>query len=190
MSKRDKDRVCPPSVVKWLNNPLRKLIQNPSKIFKDYVQPGSIAIDLGCGGGFFTVELARMVGERGRVFAVDLQEEMLQITRRLAECKGVMDRITLHRCQKDAIGLTDVSADFLLAFYMVHEVPEHKKFLTEAAALLNPDGRFMLIEPKHHVNQERFDSMIKDAESVGLYVVKPVKLFWSRGAVLAIKRDD
>ena len=64
-------RVCPPSVVRWLNNPLRKLIQNPWKIMGEYVSTGDTVVDLGCGGGFFAVALAEMVGESGRVIAVD-----------------------------------------------------------------------------------------------------------------------
>jgi len=73
-------RVCPPKHVKWLNNPLRKLIQNPKNIMGEYVSPGDTVIDLGCGGGYFTVALAKMVGDRGRVIAMDLQKEMLDFT--------------------------------------------------------------------------------------------------------------
>ena len=70
-------RVCPSWLAFVLNNPLRKLLQNPEKILKGLVQEGQTAVDLGCGPGFFTLPLARMVGESGRVIAVDLQSKML-----------------------------------------------------------------------------------------------------------------
>ena len=69
------------------------------------VQPGDTVVDLGCGGGFFSVALAKMVGEKGRVIAVDLQAEMLAITRDFASKKGVSNRITLHHCKENDIGL-------------------------------------------------------------------------------------
>ena len=72
------------------------LIQNPKKIMGAYVKPGDVVVDLGCGGGFFSVALAEMVGENGRVIAADLQKEMLDITRNFAAKKHVLERITLR----------------------------------------------------------------------------------------------
>ncbi len=173
--------VCPPSVVKWLNSPLRKLIQNPKKIMGDYVKPDDTVIDLGCGGGFFAVAMAKMVGERGQVIAMDLQKEMLSITREFAAKKGVLDRITLHQCQENDIALPDTQVDFALAFYVVHEVPDRQIFLKQVAELLKPDARFMLIEPNHHVTESQFRQILEEAESVGLQYIKPTKVIFSRG---------
>lgn len=173
--------VCPPSVVKWLNSPLRYLFQNPKKIMGGYVKPGDTAIDLGCGGGFFAVALAKMVGESGQVIAMDLQKEMLAFTRELASKKGVLDRITFHQCREKEFGLSDVQVDFALAFYMVHEVPDRHKFFTQVAALLKSNARFMVIEPTHHVSEAQFKQFLEDAKSVGLQYIKPAKVLFSRG---------
>lgn len=179
--------VCPPSVVKWLNSPLRKIIQNPKKIMGNYVKPGDTVIDLGCGGGFFSVALAKMVGKNGHVIAMDLQQEMLSISREFAAKKGVLDRITLHRCQEDDIALPDTQVDFALAFYVVHEVPDRQRFLKQVTALLKPDAHFMLIEPTHHVKEPQFKQMLEEAESVGLQIIKPIKVIFSRGMLFKEK---
>ncbi len=177
--------VCPPSVVKWLNSPLRKLAQNPKKIMGDYVKPGDTVIDLGCGGGFFAVALAKMVRESGQVIAMDLQKEMLSITREFAAKKGVLDRITLHQCQEDNIALPDTQVDFALAFYMVHEVPDRQRFLKQVAELLKPEANFMLIEPSHHVTESQFSQILDESNSVGLKLKKPIKLMFSRGMLFS-----
>ncbi|TKJ37972.1 SAM-dependent methyltransferase [candidate division LCP-89 bacterium B3_LCP] len=186
MPEESMGHVCPPSVIKWLNSPLRRLLQNPRKIFGTYVNPGNTVIDLGCGGGLFTVALAEMVGKSGRVIAVDLQEEMLRITRNFATKKGVMDRITLHQCSEKDIGLTDQNVDFALAFYVVHEVPDRKGFLSQVAALLKPDATFMLIEPKHHVKAEQFDQILGEAKLAGLDYHTQIKMAMSRGMVFTV----
>ncbi len=178
--------VCPPSVVKWLNSPVRKLIQNPGKIMGKYVNRGDTVIDLGCGGGFFAVALAEMVGESGRVIAVDLQEKMLEITGDLAAKKSVSERVTLHLCKEDDLGLADEKVDFVLAFYMVHEVPDRKRLLSQVADLLNPEAQFLMIEPSFHVNKEQFNLILKEAESAGLKKVISIKHGMSRGMLFTI----
>lgn len=176
--------LCPPSVIKWLNSPIRKLIQNPRKIFRAYVRPGDTVVDLGCGGGFFSVALAEMVGTTGRVIAVDLQEKMLEITRKLARKKGILDRITLHRCEGNDLGLSGLQVDFALAFYMVHEIPDRNRFLRQVIAILKPEAKFMIIEPAHHVKPKEYQQMLQEARSAGLKPVEPVKVALSRGMVL------
>jgi ubiquinone/menaquinone biosynthesis C-methylase UbiE len=177
------ERVCPPSELKKLNSPLRRLVHSPRRLLAPHVGPGDTALDLGCGGGFFTVELARLVGPEGRVIAVDLQPEMLDFTREKVAKKGLLDRVTLHRCREDDLGLAGVEADFALAFYLVHEVPDRRAFLAQLAGLLKSGGRFMMIEPRHHASPEVLDEITGEAEQVGLSVERPLRLALGRGAV-------
>ena len=71
-------RVCPVERAGGLDNRVRTLLQNPQKILGNYVKEGMTALDLGCGPGFFSIGMARIVGESGLVIATDLQEGMLQ----------------------------------------------------------------------------------------------------------------
>src|SRR5512138_1264458 len=77
-----------------LTNILRRLAHDPVRILGPFVKDGDTVLDVGCGPGFFTVPMARLVGPLGRVVAVDIQEKMLEKARRKAEKAGVADRIS------------------------------------------------------------------------------------------------
>jgi ubiquinone/menaquinone biosynthesis C-methylase UbiE len=177
------ERVCPPSELKSLNNPLRRLVHSPRRLLGPHVGPGDTALDLGCGGGFFTVELARLVGPEGHVIAVDLQPEMLDFTRGTVEKRGLLDRVTLHLCREDDLSLDGVEADFALAFYVVHEVPDRRAFLAQLARLLKPGGRFLMVEPRHHASRAVLGEIIAEAEEVGLRLERFLGVFLSPGAL-------
>ena len=81
----DGNRVCPVSLAGGLDSGIRKLLQNPGRILNAHVREGMTVLDLGCGPGFFSVEMARRVGESGSVIAVDLQEGMLERLRKKLE---------------------------------------------------------------------------------------------------------
>lgn len=76
-------------------------------------------LDVGCGPGFFTLDMARMVGPSGCVVACDLQAGMLERIRRKIQGTDLEKRVRLHQSGKDRIGL-DLPVDFVLAFYMAH----------------------------------------------------------------------
>jgi len=60
-----------------LENSFRFRFQNPQKILEPYIKPGMTVLDLGCGPGFFTIEIARMLNCSGKVIAADIQNGML-----------------------------------------------------------------------------------------------------------------
>lgn len=151
-----------------LDNFIRRMFQNPDKIVGEYINPKDVVIDLGCGPGFFTIEMAKMTGPAGRVHAVDLQNEMLEKVARKAQRIGLSDRISLHKCAQDAISLANVKADFILAYWMVHETPDSRRFLEEVKGLLKADGRLLIVEPLFHVSKKKFEGMKEQAISVGL----------------------
>ena len=119
--------VCPWWIA-WLaiDNPLRRLVHDPQKIVGPYVKPGMTALDVGCGTGWFSISMATMAGRQGRVIAVDLQQQMLDMLWRRAQRAGVAGRIQTQKCGSDGLGL-DAQADFALAFAMVHEVPIRRR---------------------------------------------------------------
>ena len=162
--------VCPWWLLPTFDNPLRRLIQNPYRILNRWVHPGDTVIDLGCGMGYFSIPLARMVGPKGRVICVDVQQQMLDGLRRRAVRAGVLSQITLHRCEPTQLGLT-VPADFVLAFWMLHEVPDQTAFLAEIAAYLKPNGCLLIVEPRVHVGGAAFEQSVEIACRAGLLPV-------------------
>ena len=137
---RDKNRVCPVERSGSLDNMFRKWFQNPRKILAPHVREGMTVMDIGCGPGFFTVEMAFMIGESGHVIACDLQEGMLDKLRNKIRGGELESRIVTHLCQTGRLGVTE-EVDFALAFYMVHEVPDKEGFFAEVYSVLKPGGR-------------------------------------------------
>jgi ubiquinone/menaquinone biosynthesis C-methylase UbiE len=148
------------------DNPIRRKLQDPEKVLAGLVQEGQTVYDIGCGMGYFSLTLARMVGETGTVICVDLQKEMLAAARHRAERAGLADRIRFKQCTPQSLEL-DAVADFALAFWMVHEVPDKQRFLGEINKSLKPGGTLLLVEPKIHVTRQGFNATISAAQAVG-----------------------
>jgi ubiquinone/menaquinone biosynthesis C-methylase UbiE len=97
----DLSHICPRWLAPVLDNPIRRLIHNPEKILSGFIGNGQTVLDLGCGSGTFTIALAKMVGETGKVIAVDVQDEMLQMVKKKAVKEGLESRImTFKKCIK------------------------------------------------------------------------------------------
>jgi ubiquinone/menaquinone biosynthesis C-methylase UbiE len=182
-----KRRVCPVSRAGSLDNKIRRWLQNPNKILGPYIKEGMSVLDLGCGPGFFSIELAAMVGKSGRVIAVDLQDGMLKKLRDKIQGTEFEERIILHKCEADKIGFSG-SVDFVLAFYMVHEVPDSIKFFKEIKSILNPGGQILIVEPKlFHVSKRAFEATVENARSLGFGPVGEPEIFFSRAVVFRKK---
>jgi ubiquinone/menaquinone biosynthesis C-methylase UbiE len=176
--------VCPWWLCPTFDNPLRRLIQNPDRILAGLVQSGETALDLGCGMGYFSIPLARLVGSQGKVICVDLQEQMLTRVRRRAERAGVADRVRLHRAGTDSLGLTE-KADFALAFWMLHEVPDQAAFLAEVRAWLQPGARLLIVEPRIHVGSVAFERSAEAARNGGWEIVASPPVALSRAILFS-----
>jgi ubiquinone/menaquinone biosynthesis C-methylase UbiE len=165
------------------DNPLRLLIHQPGKMLRDYVKPGSKVLDFGCGLGFFSIAMAKMVGEGGLVIAADLQDVMLQGLMKRARRAGVADRIRPHLTAPDRIGLED-QVDFAIACWVMHETPDVDAAFGELASALVPGGRLFVIEPKSHASEEEFDKLLASAAAAGLSEVTRPRSAGSRAVVL------
>ena len=163
------DQVCPFWVGYLLLNPLRKLLENPDKILGQFVREGMIVLEPGCAMGYFTLPLARMVGPRGRVIAVEVQVKMLSALERRARKANLVDRIELRQAGAEGLGVEDLSGqvDFAVAIHMVHEVPEQAFFFEELWKALKPGGKLLVIEPKGHVSEAQFEQTLTTAENAG-----------------------
>jgi SAM-dependent methyltransferase len=163
------ERVCPFWVGYLLLNPLRKLLENPDKILGQFVREGMIVLEPGCGMGYFTLPLARMVGPRGRVIAVEVQAKMLSALDRRARKANLLDRIELRQVGAEGLGVEDLvgQVDFAAAIHVVHEVPEQAFFFEEVWKALKPGGKLLVIEPKGHVSEAKFEQTLTTAENAG-----------------------
>jgi len=162
-------QVCPPWIGYFLLNPLRKLIENPDKMLGQFVREGMVVLEPGCGMGYFTLALARMVGPEGRVVAVELQGKMLSVLGRRAGRAGLSDRIELRQARAEGLGVEDLSGevDFAAAIHLVHEIPDQASFFTQVWNALKPGGKLFVVEPKGHVSLDSFKQTVAIAKQLG-----------------------
>lgn len=175
--------VCTWWIAYTFDNPLRRLIHKPQKVLGNYVKEGMAVMDLGCGMGHFSIGMAGLVGSTGRVIAVDLQQKMLDVMERRAQRAGLDDRILPHLCQVDDIGIEE-QADFILAFWMVHEVPDQNKFFKQLKSFLTAQGKILIAEPKMHVTAEGFKRTLDIAQARGLQCIEKPAISLSHAALL------
>ena len=126
-------------------------------------------VEPGCGMGFFTLPLARLVGPAGRVVSVDLQPRMIDGLRRRARRAGLLDRIHASVCTEDDAGLGAFAgaADLAVAIHMLHEVPDASRLLIQLQAALRPGGLLLVLEPKGHVSPDGFAGTLALAGTAG-----------------------
>ena len=176
------EHVMPVAGASSLDNRYRGIIQNPTRMLKGRVKEGMVVLELGCGPGFFTPEIARLAGKSGKVIAADLQEGMLDIVRKKIRGTDIEGRIVLHKCDEDRIGVKE-KVDLVVAFFMVHEVPDTRKTLEEIKSILKPDGRLYIIEFRMHPPKKKFEEMVNIASSMGFVEVARPRFLIGRSVI-------
>lgn len=161
--------VCPWWIGYFLVSPLRKLGEDPKTILGPWVEPGMTAVDIGSAMGFFSLPLARMVGESGRVVCLDIQDRMLESLEKRARRKGLDHIIESRLVTQEDLRLDDLAglADLALAVHVVHETTYPRRFLSQCHDVLRPAGRLLLIEPRGHVSEGDFESTLHLACEIG-----------------------
>ncbi|HWK09737.1 MAG TPA: class I SAM-dependent methyltransferase [Vicinamibacterales bacterium] len=169
-------RLFPPTELGALEGPDRDDWQQPERMMDALrIAEGSVVADLGAGGGWFTVRLARRVGPNGRVYAEDVQPQMIEaITRRVQRegLRNVVPRLGSHDDPKLPAGSVDVA----LMVDTYNEVEARVALLKNIARALTPDGRIGIVNFKKDgggpgpAMDERVgaDEVIRDAEAAGL----------------------
>lgn len=167
--------ICPWWAGYFLINPLRKLSEDPEKIFTPYIRPGMTIIDYGCAMGYFSIPLARMTSPSGKVYCFDIQERMLKKLEKRARKRNLQKIISLHLItgndQNDFAGI-DHSADFALLYHVVHEVPEKKTLFRNIYRMMKPGALLYFAEPPAHVKAAEFDQSVEYARQAGFVVEK------------------
>jgi len=179
-------RVCPWWLGYLLASPLRRWSLNPAALLAPHLREGMTVFEPGPGMGFFTLEMAKLVGQRGRVVAVDLQPKMIERLKRRALKARVADRIDARLAASDFLGISDLAGkvDFTLAYAVVHEMPSASAFFAEAAAASKPGARLLFAEPAGHVTQQEFDDEMKAATAAGFRVLERPSIRKSYAALL------
>jgi Methylase involved in ubiquinone/menaquinone biosynthesis len=132
--------------IPWLNRPERIQEENPEEMLEQLkVQPGMTVCDMGCGDGYYTIELARRVGPTGKVIAVDIQPEMLQELSRRCEQNNLKNVDMILGLPHDP-KLPEGKLDLILMVDVYHEFSNPIEMLDSMRKSLKKDGRIALVE--------------------------------------------
>ena len=143
------------------------------------IAEGSVVADLGAGGGWFTVRLALRVGPNGRVYAEDVQHEMLEAIKRRIEREGLQDRVKTTLGKSTDPGLPAGTLDAVLIVGVFSEMEQPVALLRNVARSLKPTGRVGIIDFSKEGGgpgpplEERVDPerVIRDATAAGLRLI-------------------
>ena len=177
------EHLCPWWGGYFIDHRIRRWLHQPERLLAPFVSRGMTVLDFGCGMGFTSIAMAKLVGEDGGVISVDLQPQMLNTLANRARRAGVAERIRTHVCEKNSVGL-DEAIDFALAFWSAHEVPDLDRLLGEVHACLVPGAKFLIIEPRGHVTPQDMGEMSETAERIGFEVLEDSPVVrWSHSVV-------
>lgn len=173
-------RLFSPRDLNKLEGPDRDAWQKPDEVMDALgIAEGSVVADLGAGGGWFTIRLARRVGPNGKVYAEDIQHEMLEAIKRRVERLGFTKRVEPHFGEANDPKLPPGILDAVLIVDAYHEMAEPVTLLRNLARSLKPGGRIGIVNftkegggpgppMEERVDPER---VIRDASAAGLQVV-------------------
>lgn len=171
-------RLFPPEDLGLLEGPDRDAWQQPEQVMDALgIADGARVVDLGAGGGWFTVRLSRRVGPNGRVFAEDIQPQMIGSIARRVSREGLANVETVLGTPNDPKLPTDLDAVLIVSTYP--EMTDPVTLLQHVAAALKPNGRVGIIDFRLNGGgpgpplDERVEpeAVIRDAERAGLQLL-------------------
>lgn len=173
-------RLFDPKDLGLLEGPDRDAYQKPEQVMDALrIGDGSVVADLGAGGGWFTVRLARRVGPNGRVYAEDIQHEMIEAIRRRVERENLSSRVITRLGTPSNPGLPQGALDAVLIVDAYQEMEDKVALLRNVARALKPGGRLGIINFTREGGgpgppmDERVDPerVMRDADAAGLRLV-------------------
>ncbi|MCD6484977.1 MAG: class I SAM-dependent methyltransferase [Candidatus Odinarchaeota archaeon] len=127
-------------MISFIHDTLYGLFVNPYKLLKEAgLKPGQEVLEVGCGPGFFTVPAAEIVGEKGRVYALDVNPVAVENVRRKISKKRLMNvKVLLADATKT--GLPDKSVDIAFLFGVIHALDDVTAVMQEMYRVLKSNG--------------------------------------------------
>ena len=181
------ERVCPWWLGYFLINPVRKYRHNPDKILGKYIQQGMKTVDFGSAMGYFSLPMAKMTGESGKVYCFDIQEKMLSKLKQRAVNTRVDKIIEPRLIEKGKDVYSDIQGeiDFALLCAVAHEVPDRQRLFNTLFSMLKNGGKLLFAEPAGHVSEKDFEQSVSFAELAGFIRAETPQVGRSHSVLLA-----
>lgn len=173
-------KLFPPENLQQLEIPDRDVWQRPDQVMDALgIAEGSVVADLGAGSGWFTVRLARRVRPTGRVFAEDIQSEMIEVIKRRVARENLQRTVEVKLGTAEDLRLPENTLDAALIVDAYHEMEQPVQLLRSAARALKDDGRIGIVEFTKNgggpgpLMEERVDPerVIREANAAGLRLI-------------------
>lgn len=165
------------------------MIQNPHRILRKYIHPGMTVLDLGCGPGFFTLEMAQLLKDEGKVFALDVQQGMLDILNEKLNQNPNMRKMVHVRCNTEKSLEIFEKVDFVVAFYCFHEIRCLDEVISQLKNICKSTTQILLSEQIAHVSKQMFQDFIRRMEIAGFEISDHPHIFLSRTVVMRLKQN-
>ena len=132
--------------MKKLDNPIRREILPPDKVLEIVnIKEGQCIADIGCGTGYFTIPLAKVVAEKGKIFAIDINTEMLDETKSKVE-KEEISNVVIVKSSENNFNISDESTDIVFTSTVFHEIHSPELFLKESKRVLTNKGSIVILD--------------------------------------------
>ena len=160
-----------------LDQSLRDFWQKPDQVLEMLGDLAGLKVaDIGCGEGYFTMRLLEMVGPEGKVYATDIQQELLdKLVTRVP--RHFVPRIETILTGSDSLGITG-TVDLILLVQVLGEVADRRGFLEQLRNIMNDDSRLALIDSKHITDMKNgftrplnLNRLMSELEQVGFELV-------------------
>ncbi|MFH1471154.1 MAG: class I SAM-dependent methyltransferase [Candidatus Micrarchaeota archaeon] len=109
------------------------------------LQAGDVVLDIGAGGGYFSLRFAKIVGANGEVYAADVNREFLQLIKENAE-QSELANVQTMLVGHDGVSLPEKSIDLVFMRNVYHHLPKRVEYLKKLLSILKPGGRIAVIE--------------------------------------------
>ncbi|MCT4580603.1 MAG: class I SAM-dependent methyltransferase [Flavobacteriales bacterium] len=168
-----------------LDSKIRRILQDPYKLLNPYVQEGMTVLDLGCGPGYFTIPLARIVGDQGVVVAVDIQEEMFKILKDKFNSLKIKNIKCVNTSVQSMESIPKI--DFALAAYVMHELSNLEDWVETIYNKLDTNGLLLVFEPNIVVSKKAFRKTQQALLNAGFVEVETPKIRFSKSILVQKK---
>jgi ubiquinone/menaquinone biosynthesis C-methylase UbiE len=151
----------------WMLGVMRDRFQNPrAKLERVGIREGQTVLDFGCGIGSFAIPAAQIVGERGKVYALDIHPLAIEAVEKKAR-KKKLTNITAILSDRDT-GLPDERIDVILLYDTIHMIKDKQALLEELHRVLKPDGLLSVWAP----HQPKVNKTVEIVQENGLFSLR------------------
>jgi ubiquinone/menaquinone biosynthesis C-methylase UbiE len=193
---REIAHVMGPGGIPWLDRPEREQEEHPAEVIDALeLRNGMVVADLGAGSGYFTFRIAPKVGKKGKVLAVEIQDEMIETLHRRMTAEKTANVEVVKGAENDP-HLPARSVDLVLMVDVYHELAYPFEVMTAIGKALKPGGRVVFVEyrkedPKVRIKELHkmsVEQLEKEMQAVGLARLRTVETLPIQHIVIFEKR--